>query len=225
MILVENEIVISIMDSYEQKENGKLINGCIYPMGEVFDVEAPSEVAPQKYCYSKSRGFYLSQNYVERKTPEQELIDLKKNLGEMPPITPPVTFVDYQENKLYELSKACKEAIYAGIDVTTSQGVEHFSLKEEDQMNLSAIGIELAGGATGFPYHADSTLCRNFSAEELSAIIAAGKAHVTYNTTYYNYLAAWVKRCTTIEEVTAITYRSQLPEDMLTNMNTLLGIG
>lgn len=40
-------------------------------------------------------------------------------------------------NKEIEISDACNTAIIAGIDVETTHGIEHFSLEETDQINLT----------------------------------------------------------------------------------------
>ena len=70
------------MDNYDVRSNGKLINGSIYPMGEVVEVEAPINVIPQKYCYTESDGFYINpvwEQSVEQekeKAKEQQLLEL-----------------------------------------------------------------------------------------------------------------------------------------------------
>ena len=46
------------------------------------------------------------------------------------------------------------------------------------------------------------------------AMARAATAHKLYHTTYYNHLAAWVRRCESAEEVSAITYGAELPEDL-----------
>lgn len=71
MILVQNKVVIAIMDNFEEKPNGRLINGCIYPMGEVVEVTPPSDIIPQKYCYTEADGFYI--NPVWEQSVEQEV--------------------------------------------------------------------------------------------------------------------------------------------------------
>lgn len=78
MILVKNKVVIAIMDYFEQKENGKLINGSIYPMGEVVEVESPSNVIPQKYCYDETNGFY--ENEVWLQSTQKAVEDAEENL-------------------------------------------------------------------------------------------------------------------------------------------------
>lgn len=125
--------------------------------------------------------------------------------------------------KLVEISKACNDAIIAGVDVETSQGVEHFSLEETDQINLNAALQAVAQGATHYPYHADKQLCRMFSAEEILAVVEVGTNHKVYHTTLCNHLLVWVRRAETVEEVKNITYSADnLPEDLAANMQIIL---
>ena len=53
----------------------------------------------------------------------------------------------------------------------------------------------------------------------------AATAHKLYHTTYYNHLAAWVRRCEASEEVQGITYGAALPEDLAGNMTAILTAG
>lgn len=167
----------------------------------------------------------LSYEYTDTPIPEAtQLEQLKIQQGLIPPVISPTTLEELRENKRYELSKACKEIIYAGIDVTTTEGLEHFSLKEEDQTNLSVIANQIKEGATSFPYHADGKLCRLFSSVELGSIISQSLSFVTYNTTYCNHLFSWLDSCTTETEISSIIYGTALPSALQTNMNTVLGV-
>lgn len=122
-----------------------------------------------------------------------------------------------------ELSSACNITITRGMDVTTSQGTEHFSLEETDQINLTTALEAIKAGATEYPYHADSTMCRMFTAEELTAIAQAATQHKLYHTTLCNHLLTWVRRAETIEEINSIMYSEEgLPEDLATNMTYIL---
>lgn len=121
-----------------------------------------------------------------------------------------------------EMSDACNAAIVAGMDVETSVGTEHFSLQETDQINLNAALTAVQNGATGYPYHADGTLCRLFSAEEILAIAEAGTNHKLYHTTLCNHLLTWARRAETVEEIESITYSAEnLPEDLAANMASI----
>lgn len=133
-----------------------------------------------------------------------------------------MTQEERQAVKLSELSAACNAAITAGMDVETSQGREHFALQETDQINLSTALSAIQAGASGYPYHADGALCRLFPAADIQAVAQAATAHKLYHTTYYNHLAAWVRRTETAEEMETITYGAALPEDLEASMAAIL---
>ena len=128
-----------------------------------------------------------------------------------------------EEEKLAELSAACNAAITAGCDVTLLNGDGHISLTAEDQINLSTATAAVAQGAVGYPYHLDSQLCAIFPAADIQTMARAATAHKLYQTTYYNHLAAWVRRCETAEVLAAITYGAELPQDLEDNMAAILG--
>lgn len=122
-----------------------------------------------------------------------------------------------------ELSTACNQAITAGMDVTTTQGTEHFSLQETDQINLTTAYNAVMSGATHYPYHADGALCRMFTADEIMAISAASIKHKMYHTTLCNHLLTWARRAETEEELDGITYTADgLPEDLAKNMAQIM---
>lgn len=126
-------------------------------------------------------------------------------------------------DKLFELSTACNDAIVAGMDVVTTQGTEHFSLEETDQINLTTAYNAVMSGATAYPYHADGSLCRMFTAEEITSISNASISHKMYHTTLCNHLLTWARRAETAEELESITYTSDnLPADLAENMAAVL---
>lgn len=125
--------------------------------------------------------------------------------------------------KLNELSAICNETIYSGIDVETTEGIEHFSLEIEDQINISAQATAVRNGAIEVPYHADDKGCRMFSVEEMLAVEAHAYMYKTFNTTYFNKLKTWVLRCETVEEINSILYGSELPDDLDAELVTLTG--
>lgn len=122
-----------------------------------------------------------------------------------------------------ELSNACNAAIVAGMDVETSQGTEHFSLQETDQINLTTAYNAIISGAANYPYHADGQLCRMFTAEEITTISTASISHKLYHITLCNHLLTWARRAETAEELGSITYSADnLPEDLAANMAQVL---
>ena len=112
-----------------------------------------------------------------------------------------------QTEKLAELSASCNETIVNGCDVALSSTSGHISLTNEDQINLTNAAASIEAGMTA------------------ADILVMGKAatkHKLYHTTYYNHLAAWVRRCETVKDVEAIAYGSELPEDLAANMAAIL---
>ena len=130
---------------------------------------------------------------------------------------------EIRADKLAELSSSCNDAITAGMDVETTQGTEHFSLQETDQINLTTALSAVQAGAPGYPYHADGQLCRLFTAAEIQAIAAASVKHKLYHTTLCNHLLTWARRAETKEELSGITYSAiGLPDDLAANMAAVL---
>lgn len=131
---------------------------------------------------------------------------------------------EVQSAKLAELSAACNAAIVSGCGVTLADGsAGHISLTAEDQINLTNAYAAVEGGAQAYPYHLDGELCALYPAADILAMAQAATAHKLYHTTYYNHMAAWVRRCGTAEEVQAVTYGGSLPEDLAENMAAILG--
>ena len=130
---------------------------------------------------------------------------------------------EVRADKLAELSASCNAAITVGMDVETTQGTEHFSLQETDQINLTTALSAVQSGAAGYPYHADGQLCRLFTAAEIQAIAAASVKHKLYHTTLCNHLLTWARRAETKEELSGITYSADgMPEDLAANMAAVL---
>lgn len=84
----DNKIVVAIGQVAEMTENGVQVDGgTIYGSHlnlTVSNVESiPQGVSPQKYCYASESGFTLNPDYVEIKTPQQEIAELKEKIALM----------------------------------------------------------------------------------------------------------------------------------------------
>lgn len=133
---------------------------------------------------------------------------------------------ELRADKLRELSAACNATITAGCNVALTDGTTgHIALTAEDQINLSTATAAVEDGAAGYPYHLDGQLCAVFAAVDILAMAQAATAHKLYHTTYYNHLAAWVRRCETVAEMDVITYGAELPDDLAANMAEVLDSG
>ena len=133
------------------------------------------------------------------------------------PAEPPEPYVPTLEEvrvgKKAEVSAACEQIIYAGINVTLSDGTtEHYSLTEHDQLNLFGKLSQISVGAAQLEYHADGQSCRYYTAIDMQAIIQAAMRHVSYHTTYCNALNMWIAGCQTTEEVQEIFYGADVPK-------------
>lgn len=125
----------------------------------------------------------------------------------------------FKESKLKEVSIACENTIYNGIDVELSTGTEHFSLTEKDQINLFGKKMQLLAGDEKMEYHEDGQPCRYFSPEDMQKIVDNAMFFVSYNTTYCNALNMWIKACTKPSELENIYWGAEIPEE---HMNEVL---
>ena len=130
------------------------------------------------------------------------------------PVAPYVpTLAELQATKKSEVSAACEQIIYAGISVELPGGPEHFSLTEKDQINLFGKQAQLAAAADRLEYHQDGHPCRYYSAAEMQQIITAAMEHVSYHTTYCNSLNMWISGAEKQEDLEAIFYGADVPEE------------
>lgn len=128
--------------------------------------------------------------------------------------TPEELLLAAQSAKHREVSMACEQIIYNGVNVSLSDGnTEHFSLTEHDQINLFGKQAQLAAGAEQLEYHADGQPCRYYSATDMQSIIQAAMFHVSYHTTYCNALNMWIAGCKTEADCQEIFYGADVPEE------------
>lgn len=169
-------------------------------------------------------GNYTSYTTVYREMEDGSIILSNDGSVYVPPSPPepsepepepePPTLEEVRAQKLQEMGDACRQIIYAGVDVVLpGNTIEHFSLKEEDQINLFGKQAQLVSGAEKLEYHQDGHPCRYYTAEEMQAIITAAMRHVSYHTTYCNSLNMWIAGATTTEELNTIFYGADIPEE------------
>jgi len=158
----------------------------------VYEVdEIPEEVQmnSKNYCYID--GQFVENPNIDRLTPAKEV-------------------------KVQELSNTCSNTIYQGIPITLSDGsTQHFTLTEQDQLNLSGIGLKLLMGAQQIAWHEDDVTkeCQYYSAEDVQKIIATLTTFKEYHITYFRDLRIYVYSLNTVEEVEAIEYGFELPAE------------
>lgn len=124
------------------------------------------------------------------------------------------TLEEVKQRHIQKLSNDCQQVIYAGIDVTLSDNLEHhFDLQIEDQLNLLTLTSLVASGEQAIPYHASNELCVFYSPEDITKIVEAATAFKIYHTSYFNSLKNWVLSLDTIAEVGAVSYGDAIPQE------------
>lgn len=132
------------------------------------------------------------------------------------------TIEEVREEVVKSLNEATEQTIYAGVDVTTTYGDEHFSLTANDQANIGNMFNAVIIGATEFPYHADSKECVVYPKADIVAIYVAMETLVTKLTTHCNLLRQFANSCEDKDTVKAITLATELEGDYATQEVTVL---
>ena len=128
------------------------------------------------------------------------------------------TTIDFiRSSKLKEMSNACRQTIEAGFDLALRGETYHFSLTMQDQLNLISLST-MAQTQELIPYHADGQETTFYTKEEINMIIQAATELKVYNTTYYNALKTYINSLETIEEISAITYGTPIPDEYKTDV-------
>lgn len=117
----------------------------------------------------------------------------------------------FKIEKRKEISSACENRIYSGIDVEIGGAVQHFSLGEKDQINLFGKQAQLVAGAEQLEYHQDGSLCTFYSSDDMAKIIETAMKFVSYHTTYCNSLFAWISACDRSSDMSEIAYGMPVP--------------
>lgn len=169
-------------------------------------------------------GLFAESDAAEISDEEYEAIRAVLDEGETPEDSEPTeqetetpvedTGLDYLKSvKCSAMSEACGETITAGVSVTLSDGESHhFSLTVEDQVNLLSLQALAASGLTAIPYHADGESCKCFSTEDFTTVVTAATAWKTYHESYYNSLRTYINALETAEEIAAVEYGMEIPE-------------
>ena len=141
------------------------------------------------------------------------------------------TLEDAKKTKIEYLDSTCENTIYAGTDVTLSDGtVEHFTLDAKDQLDLSGIGLQLLQGAEQIAWHKDDETesCKFYSAADGATIIQTLTIFRTYHITYFRDLRIYVNSLSDVNDVNAIEYGSVIPDeyksDVLKSIEAQMGL-
>ncbi len=126
------------------------------------------------------------------------------------------------QRKVDMANETCQNTIYAGLDVELTTGTKHFSLSLEDQQNINSKFQEVTLGATECQYKEDGGDMVIYPAEDIVAIYAAARMFIDHQLAYCSYLKKWVNRETDKNALAGIEYGDDLPEDLDSEMDTVL---
>ena len=123
-------------------------------------------------------------------------------------------------SKINELSNMCNASIIDGVNVEINENIEHFSYKDEDQVNIKEI-FDLAV-QTNVPmyYHADGESCKLYTVEQIIAIYSTASTNKMHHTTYFNQLKLYTESLESIDDVNDVTYGQELTGEYLETYNT-----
>lgn len=120
------------------------------------------------------------------------------------------TIEEVRAEAIKSLNDTTEQTIYAGVDVKTSYGDEHFSLTANDQANIGNIFNAVVMGVEEFPYHADGKECVIYPKADIVSLYVQMQTLITKLTTHCNLLRQFANSCEDKETVKAITLATKL---------------
>ena len=133
-----------------------------------------------------------------------------------PEPAPEPTLEELREAKVTEMETMEHATIQSGVSVTLTDGtVEHFSLTDYDQTSLVGLQSQVNAGEDNIPWHTsdEGEHCKFYSNADMGLIITQAMAWVTWHVTYFRDLRIYIRSLSTKEEVSAVTYGVELPEE------------
>lgn len=124
-----------------------------------------------------------------------------------------------KDSKIEYMDYLCHQTIVNGINVVLSDGeTHHFTLKEEDQINLFGKMKEIEMGATRVSYHANNSdnndnRCAYYNAEDIQTIFSTGFFHKEFHSTYFESLKYYINSMESLEVISAVYYGMEIPEE------------
>ena len=195
-------------------------NGDTPPEGFAFLTDTQKDV----FYSTTPAGFVNITVKEENGTKVVDTIEVNQEALDAYKATLPDPTDSIKAEKIAEIKKDCEDYIYAGTDVTYTDGsVEHFTYTLADQSNISEMFTAIMAGATEYPYHADGEICKIYSKAEIVTIYGTLSLFKTEATTYHNSLKAQVNAMTDIDAISAIKFKeTELTGEYLTNYTAMM---
>ena len=133
---------------------------------------------------------------------------------------------EYRAYKIKQYGVECQDKIYAGTDVETSYGTEHFSATGDDQANIKTLSDVAMATKVSLPYHADGSQCKVYTYQDIIKIYCEIQKLILAETSYCNALNTYVRGLNTKEQIAAVKYGQEITDQAIkTNMDTVIAQG
>jgi hypothetical protein len=207
------------MSTYYFSEDGKIVYGESYKNLAAVSVNltTPEEregyVSRPAYNPETGEGYW---KYIEiRKTPEQELQELKKLQDSLKSASEKyadlnqetATLEEVQSAKIAQLKEQCTQSIYEGF---ASNSLGHiFGFNELDQANFTQRMLTIVAGAVGpFKWKTKDAGVVELTADEFKTVVNEAEAHKLNQQERYWELETLVLAATTKSDVDAIIWET-----------------
>lgn len=134
---------------------------------------------------------------------------------------------EFKAYKVKQYGNECQKKIYAGVDVETNYGTEHFSATGDDQANIKALSDVAMLTKVSLPYHADGSQCKVYTYQDIIKIYCEIQKLILTETSYCNALNTYVReQLYTKEEIAKINYGQEITDPTIkSNMETVIAQG
>lgn len=137
-----------------------------------------------------------------------------------------VDLITTRKEKISEMSAMSEQAIYAGTDITLSDGkTYHFSLTNHDQTKigflataaqtsqmLESMGLPTNETGKDYPWHADGEDCIFYSRQDMITIGTTMQAYITYHNSYFHALRNYIEQMNNPLKIMEIQYGIEVPK-------------
>ena len=134
---------------------------------------------------------------------------------------------EFKAYKVKQYGNECQKKIYAGVDVETNYGTEHFSATGDDQANIKALSDVAMLTKVSLPYHADGSQCKVYTYQDIIKIYCEIQKLILTETSYCNALNTYVReQLYTKEEIAKINYGQEITDPTIkSNMEVVIAQG
>lgn len=205
---------------YSDETRGQYISyeGILYHDYWMQPVNDAKEFVQAKIIEITENEYNTYMQAIKNNEPIEEEPEIVEEVIEEPIQQEPDIFLEtIREMKISQMSKACHKTIENGFDMEIRGEIKHFSLNTQDQLNLMSLA-QMAQTQSMLPYHADGEEVVFYAAEEIQQLVDEMNAFKIYHTTYYNALKAYINSLSAIEELNAVEYGMEIPEEFKTDV-------